>query len=121
MGCIQGIKPCPQESQSCVPSLHQMHHMRLAGFEPTLIAWKAIVLAINTIDALFFNQDHTLKASNPLIFETIALYSINLNIFQVFNEMARIISYKQADGLIDSVSDGLLSSDSSFGVYKVKS
>lgn len=41
-------------------------------------------------EGLFFSQDHTLRASNPLIFETIALYNINLNIYQIFNEMARM-------------------------------
>jgi hypothetical protein len=41
-------------------------------------------------EGLFFDKIHTLRAFNPLVFETIALYDINLNIYKIFNEMSRM-------------------------------
>lgn len=47
---------------------------------------------------LFYDPGHPLYAWNPIIYETIALYEQNANVYQVFSELARRVALYQGMG-----------------------
>jgi hypothetical protein len=59
---------------------------------------KAEVEAILKEEGLFNDPGHALHAWNPIVYETVALYSNAANVYQVFGELARRTSLYQVLG-----------------------